>query len=295
MVAVHPDVWAIARALAGCALLAPRSNESRQKPESPHTSGDAGDQIDARPGSSPGSQAMPPDLSVVILCYRTGESARRFVREVVATLDDEVGHWEIVLVGNYLENDAEDITPHVVRELAARDPRIKAVAEVKRGMMGWDVRQGLAAASGKAIAFIDGDGQMPADDLVRVYKTLRAGDFDMVKTFRAERHDGLARRVNSLAYNLIYRALFPGFRVRDVNSKPKIFTREFLERLTLSSDDWFLDAEIMIQARRLHCRLREIPTTFRDLEDRESFVRPGHIIEFVRNLAAARVKEFFAR
>jgi len=234
-----------------------------------------------------------PRISVVVLCYRAGDRARGYAGEVVARLEEAVDHWEIVLVGNYVEGDTSDTTPAVVRETAGSDPRIKAVAVAKRGRMGWDARQGFAAATGDTIALIDGDGQVPARDLVRVYRALRDGGFDMVKTYRTERRDGVIRRLNSDAYNVVYRFLFPGFAVRDVNSKPKIFTRSFFERLTLESDDWFLDAEIMIQARRLRCRMAEIPTTFADLEGRRSFVRVRHIAEFLRNLAIARVKEFF--
>lgn len=236
-----------------------------------------------------------PELSVVVLCYRAGEDARQYAGEVVSRLEAVTRNWEVILVGNYVDGDVGDATPRIVREVAATDPRIKAVVLPKQGRMGWDARTGMAAATGNAIAFIDGDGQMPAGDIIRAYQVLLAGQFDLVKTYREQRHDSLLRRLNSNVYNAVFRLLFPGFKVRDVNSKPKVFARPFFERLHLRSDDWFIDAEIMIQARRLRCRLAEIPTTFNKLEGRKSFVRAGHIVEFLRNLAVARVKEFFVR
>jgi glycosyltransferase involved in cell wall biosynthesis len=232
-----------------------------------------------------------PDISVVVLCYRAGRAAEDFVRRVIEALGRETENWEAVLVGNYLKG-AVDETPEVVRALAASDPRIKAVTLEKQGMMGWDARSGLSRATGRTIALIDGDGQMPAEDLVRVYRTLAAGGLDMVKTFRQRRDDGFLRRANSVLYNAVFRALFPGFMVRDVNSKPKIMTREFYDKLDLRSDDWFLDAEIIIRGRRLGCRLAEVPTVFLESRTRPSFIRVQHILEFLRNLAAARVREF---
>ena len=237
---------------------------------------------------------MRPKLSIVILCYRAEEGARRFVAEVVSTLADLPDPWELVLVANFHDGD-DDSTPSVVREIASGDARFKIVAKPKRGMMGWDARQGFAAATGAVIALIDGDGQMPARDLLRVYETLKNDHLDLVKTYRASRHDGLLRRLNSWAYNSVYRVLFPGYPVRDVNSKPKVFTREFLERIHLESDDWFLDAEIMIQACRTCARVAEIPTTFGRLEGRRSFVHAALIVEFARNLLRARIREFFVR
>jgi glycosyltransferase involved in cell wall biosynthesis len=231
------------------------------------------------------------DISVVILCYRAGRGAEAFVRRVISALNQETENWEAVLVGNYLKG-VPDETPQVVRALAAEDPRIKAVTLEKEGMMGWDARSGLGRATGWTIALIDGDGQMPAEDLVRVYRTLAAGGLDMVKTYRKRRDDGFLRWANSVIYNAVFRFLFPGFKVRDVNSKPKILAREFYEKLDLRSDDWFLDAEIIIQARRLGCRLAEVPTVFLQSRTRPSFIRVKHLIEFLGNLSAARVREF---
>ena len=235
---------------------------------------------------------MTPEISLVILCYRTGQSLVSIVNGVVAQLDRITSDWEIVLVGNYVEGVPDD-TPAVVRAIAAGDSRIKTVTRVKKGMMGWDARSGLEAAAGETIALIDGDGQVPPEDIVKVYQKLLSENLDMVKTYRAERHDGLYRRLVSNIYNLIFKILFPGFDVQDVNSKPKIFTRGCFEKLNLLSDDWFLDAEIMIQARRLNIKLGEVPSKFYPLPGRKSFVRGIHILEFFKNLLIARIKEFF--
>ena len=49
------------------------------------------------------------------------------------------------------------------------------VTEVKKGMMGWDMKTGFQTASGKALAVIDGDGQMPSGDVIRVYQLMVKG------------------------------------------------------------------------------------------------------------------------
>ena len=158
--------------------------------------------------------------------------------------------------------------------------------------MGWDARSGLRAATGRYVALIDGDEQVPADEVRVVYEVMSQGGLDLVTTFRCERGDGLWRIFNSWAYNMVFRILFPGLNLRDVNSKPKIFTREFLDRLDLRSDDWFLDAEICIQARRLGARIRQVPTVFLRPTHRKSFVGPRAVVEFLWNLLRARFHEF---
>jgi glycosyltransferase involved in cell wall biosynthesis len=233
-----------------------------------------------------------PALSVVVLCYAAGKQAEPFVREVIDSLERETKDWELVLVANYWEGKADE-TPDVVRAIAARDPRIRVVAEPKQGMMGWDVRSGLAAATGDVIGFMDGDGQVRAEDLVRTYRTLVAERCDLAMTYRETRGDSAYRSAISRVFNGMFKGLFPGIPLRDVNSKPKVMTRTAYEALNLTSDDWFIDAEIVIQARRRRFAVREIPTTFRALENRASFVKPGALYEFVRNLAVARAREFF--
>jgi glycosyltransferase involved in cell wall biosynthesis len=234
---------------------------------------------------------MRPSLSVIILCYRGGEDVKKFVEEVVSCLEREIDDWQIILVGNYLEG-ANDITPHVVRKIAESDERIWAVTKVKKGMMGWDVRSGFAEATGEVMALIDGDGQMTGRDIVRAYRVMRNEGCDMVKTYRVKRHDGLYRRIISRAYNLIFRILFGRFEIRDVNSKPKVITRTAYAKLNLKSDDWFIDAELMIQACRLRLSVIEIPCVFYDLKGRRSFVRFPAVFEFIKNLIVARIKEF---
>lgn len=235
-----------------------------------------------------------PRISVVILCYKAGRTIPAFVDAVRAAMERLGCAYELVLVGNHNRGDDADETPAVVRELAAGDPRIIPLTLEKRGMMGWDARQGLAVATGEVIALIDGDNQMPPEDLEHVCRKLLDEDLDLAMTCRADRRDSAVRRVNSRIYNCIFSLLFPGYPVRDVNSKPKAMTRAFFNRLRLTADGWFLDAEIIIQARRLHARLGQIETIFHQ-GDRKSFVRPDAVLEFVRSLIAARLREFFLR
>ena len=232
-----------------------------------------------------------PNLSVVVLAYRSGEALREFVGDLVYLLDREEPEWELVLVGNYFSGDG-DQTPRIVRALAESHPRIKAVTRIKKGMMGWDMKSGLEATTGKTLAVIDGDGQMPCEDVVRIYRKLIDERLDLAKTYRTNREDGLYRTTISVVYNIIFKILFPGLMSRDINSKPKIMTREVYNRMKLSSNGWFVDAEIMILARRMKLNIGELETGFRCLINRLSFIKPFSIFEFLANLIWYRILEY---
>ena len=63
--------------------------------------------------------------------------------------------------------------------------------------------------------------------------------------------------------------------------------------MDLKSNDWFIDAEIMIQARRLKFKIGEVSTIFRGLEGkRKSFIGLPAIVEFMKNLVVFRIREF---
>jgi glycosyltransferase involved in cell wall biosynthesis len=238
---------------------------------------------------------MTPELSVVVLCYRSGGAARSFVARLKKTLlDAGIDNYQLVLVGNYVAGSG-DMTPDIVRELAAGDPRIVCSAVVKEGMMGWDLRSGLALATGQYLAVIDGDGQVLVEDLVRVYRLLRERGLDLAKTYRRQRGDGIKRKLFSLVFNGLFHVLFPGVPARDINAKPKVLTRAAFERMTLQSTDWFIDAEILIQARRLGLRVGEVETEFLGLTGRRSFIKVAAVFEFLRNLLRYRVLELRRR
>ena len=229
------------------------------------------------------------ELSIVILCYHSGKTILSFFDTLESMLVTESIDYEIVLVANDFAN-SQDQTIEIVKELAKGRPRVKPVCKIKQGMMGWDMIQGLNASTGKYICIIDGDGQFPIDSILKVFCKIKDEKYDLVKTFREQRFDGMYRAIISGVYNLLFRILFPGLASKDINSKPKIMTRNVYSKMDLQSTDWFIDAEIMIHARELKLNIAEIPIVFSSNESRKSFVRFGAIMEFIYNLIVFRIK-----
>ena len=227
-----------------------------------------------------------PYFSLVVLCYRSGTSIIPFIEKLRQALSRCVFTSEIVLVGNYVEG-SDDRTPEVVTKLAEQWPDVRSVVRPKEGMMGWDMRMGLDAARGTYIGVIDGDGQFPPESIIACLLKAELEQLDVTKTYRVLRDDGLYRRLISAVYNWLFKLLF-GFKVRDINSKPKIIRGDKYPLLQLRSDDWFADAEIIIRAQELGLKIGETPVHFRANDARGSFVRPAAIFEFAANLLKYR-------
>ena len=231
-----------------------------------------------------------PTLSVVVLCYRAGESIIAFTDTLQTQLNRFEPNWELVLVGNYLMG-SDDKTGEIITNLAQNNSRIKPIIKPKEGMMGWDMRMGMNAATGKYICVIDGDGQFPIESIEKAYQYIIEKKVDVVKTFREARFDGPYRKFISFWYNVIFRILFPGLNSRDINSKPKIITQQAFQKLQLTSNDWFADAEIMLEVRRLKLSFFEFPVVFSQIKERRSFVKVSAIIEFIKNLITYRFRK----
>lgn len=229
-----------------------------------------------------------PYFSLVVLCYRSGRDIIPFIERLQKALSRCNFSWELVLVGNYIEG-AHDETPEVVRQLEQSSSNIRTVIRPKQGMMGWDMRMGLDAARGTYIGVIDGDGQFPPESIIACLLKAELENLDLTKTYRVLRDDGPYRRLISFVYNGLFKLLF-GFKVRDINSKPKIIRRDKYELLHLTSDDWFADAELIIRAREMGLKIGETPVHFVANDTRGSFVKPTAILEFASNLFKYRFR-----
>jgi len=113
----------------------------------------------------------------------------------------------------------------------------------------------------------------------------------LCKVRRAVRRDDLFRRFITSVYHFLFPLLF-GNRIKDINGTPKIFTRDFYKKLAPRCRDWFIDAEIMIKARRQNALIEEIPVTFHQRTGGRSKIGLTAILEFLRNMAVYRIRGF---
>jgi glycosyltransferase involved in cell wall biosynthesis len=231
-------------------------------------------------------------LSVIILCYKAEKFSKIYLNKVLDVLsENRIDNYEIILVGNYIPH-SNDKTPEIVKLLSASFPKVMAIAEPKPdfGWLGWDVRMAFGKAKGDFIALIDGDGQMPAEDIAKCYLASVENDADITMTYRKSRGDGLYRKVLSFTYNFCIQILFPFCRAIDLNSKPKVIKKELLKNLNLKSNGWTIDAEIMLQSMKRDIKLIQQPTNFLGQPGgRDSFVGYKAVFEFIIFLIKQRL------
>jgi glycosyltransferase involved in cell wall biosynthesis len=167
-----------------------------------------------------------PYLSVVVPVYEEEDSLAPLHAELDAALGGVDGGVEFL----YVDDGSGDASLERLREIAARDPRVRVVALDRNRGQSAALEAGFRRARGEVVATLDADGQNDPADLPRLLVGL--ADADVVNGVRTGRRDSRVRRLSSRVAN--------GFRnrmthesVTDVGCSLRVMRREFLEHVKL--------------------------------------------------------------
>jgi len=189
---------------------------------------------------------MPPSLSVVIPMYNEEAYVERSVAAARAALEEMGADWEIVIV----DDASTDGTGARADRLAAADPRVRAFHNPVNRRLGGTLRAGYAAATKDLIFYTDADLPVDFGELPRAVRLLEYQQADLLAGYRFDRtSEGLHRALYTIGYHVVIRLLF-GLRIRDVNFAFKLFRRSLLQRIELKSEGSFIDAELLLRARK---------------------------------------------
>jgi dolichol-phosphate mannosyltransferase len=123
-----------------------------------------------------------PTLSVVAPCFNEEGVLHELYRRISQVLDDSVETWELVLVND----GSRDRTPEIMRELHAKDERVKVVDFARNFGHQIAVTAGMDYAQGDAVVLIDADLQDPPELILEMLAKWREG-YEVVYAIRAER------------------------------------------------------------------------------------------------------------
>jgi glycosyltransferase involved in cell wall biosynthesis len=219
-----------------------------------------------------------PQLSMIMPCYNEEKIIGYTIPRLVSAFKNAGYALELIAV----DNGSVDRTGEIIKEMAATNPAVvHHWVELNEGY-GKGVINGIPLCTAPWIGIIPADGQVDAEDVVRLYEALIATDGNVLgKVRRRFRMDGFRRKVVSVFYNLFVRILWPRMQSIDINGSPKILPRNAILSMNLKSYDWLLDPEIMIKAHRMGLRILELNVFARMRGTGISHVRMGTIWVFI--------------
>ena len=226
-----------------------------------------------------------PDVSFVMPCYNEEEAVGYTIPRLVAAFEKSGYRIELIAV----DNGSADGTGEIIANLAAKNRAVVYHRVDRNEGYGNGVLSGIPLCSSPWIGFIPADGQVDAEDVVRLFEALLATNGRVLgKVRRRFRMDGARRTLVSVLYNLFVLMLWPGLGSLDVNGTPKILPRDVVDAMRLESKGWLLDPEIMIKAHYMGVRVLELNAFARMRGTGVSHVRIETCWEFLRNLLVFR-------
>jgi glycosyltransferase involved in cell wall biosynthesis len=221
-----------------------------------------------------------PSISVFFPCYNDSMTIGGLVVEAERLLPGLTDDYEIIVVNDGSSDDSAG----VLRDLAARMPRLTVITHEKNRGYGGALRSGFAAATKDLIFYTDGDGQYDVRELP-VLLMLLTDDTDFVNGIKMTRQDAAYRVHAGNLHRFLMRWLF-WLPIHDVDCDFRLIRRRILDGIELRSTSGSICVELVKHAQRAGAQFREVSVHhYARRWGRSEFFRPGRILQTYLHLA----------
>jgi len=162
--------------------------------------------------------------------------------------------FEILIV----EDGSPDKTGEVADGLAAHYKEVRVIHHPHNLGYGGAVRDGFLNGRLDYVMYTDGDNQYDIREFEAALPLLETAD--VVSGYVREKAVSRQRKLQSTIFNLMIAGLFFVW-IRDINCSMKVYKRKVLDSITIKSTSAFIDAEMLIRARRKGFRIAQFPVS----------------------------------
>lgn len=228
-----------------------------------------------------------PSVSIIIPVHNEAGNIGKVIEDIKEV---NVRSWEIIVVDDCsVDGTKEEVDTEYVRLLTHDE----------NGGKGKALRTGIAAAQGEFVVFMDGDGQDDAKDIPLLLKEIESEtNIDMVMgsrfkgriidNFMSHIRDGSVQVINyvgNISLTIIIN-LFFNLKLTDSQAGFKCFRRDKVRGLSLESNGFEIETEILVHASKENWNIGEVAVTRRS---RQSGTSDLYGIPFGRIIFGFRV------
>ncbi len=197
------------------------------------------------------------DLSVIIPCYNEENILVRNIEKIKGVLERTQLTYEIILVDDLSKDRTLELASMITKE----SDNIRLIRHASNMGRGKAVEDGLIAARGRIVGFLDIDLQVPAHYILPLVIEIENGaDIATAQRIYDMKLHMLYRFILSKGYHLVFDILLKTG-IKDSETGFKFFNRGKILLLLNEIKDkhWFWDTEIMVRAFLKGYVIREVP------------------------------------
>ncbi len=193
------------------------------------------------------------DVSVILPVVNEAENLRTLIPRLTTLFDRERLMYELVVV----DGGSSDDTRETAESLGAR-----VVAERRRGYAG-ATETGFAEARGDYVLTLDADQSHDPDFIVKMWRARTRGDIVIASRYAVGgvTYSTFVRRATSWLLNVVLRRVL-SMLVRDLSSGYRLYRRDVLANLELTSTNFEVLEEILVKACANGFSIVEVPFTY---------------------------------
>lgn len=194
---------------------------------------------------------MQNSASIIFPMYNEHEYITETISNTKKIMDSLFSDYEIIVV----DNNSTDGSFERLAVLSKLDAKIKLYRHNKVRDLGSVFRLGLSRSTKEVIICSDFD--LPYDlSVLKIFLPLLS-EADIIQGYRMGKRESIMRQVYTKVYNFIIRVVF-NLKLKDTNFSMKIFKRKILEKVNLESNGPFIASELLIKAKSLGYKIKEV-------------------------------------
>ncbi len=189
-------------------------------------------------------------VSVIIPAYNEEKNLNIVIQQILSVLSEMALDYELIIV----DDGSNDETGNIADRLATEESHIRVIHHDRNMGHGSTLKTGFYQARYELITSLPADGQF-SPTIIRHLLDVMDG-VDVVTSYYIHRADSVFRKILSRGWRLFMRILFGKLpRLQG----PRMFRRELLDTIELSSTTSLVNLELIIKASRKECTFKEIP------------------------------------
>ncbi len=172
-----------------------------------------------------------PYISIVIPLYNEAESLPELEAWIRRVVEGRGWPYEIIFV----DDGSNDDSWNVIRELARKNPHIRAFRFQRNYGKSAALNVGFRHARGQYIITMDADLQDSPDEIIPLVEMMEKEGYDLISGWKKERHDPLSKTIPSKLFNWVTRKM-TRIPLHDFNCGLKIYRQQVAKALDVHGE-----------------------------------------------------------